>query len=278
MKTDSLFYRLFQTFPSIFFELINRPPEEANNYQFSSVEIKQTAFRIDGVFLPATGEENPIYFLEVQFQPDSEFYSRFFTEIFLYLNQTELTNNWRGVIIYPSQSIDTGETERYIELLNSGRVRRIYLNELDSTTEQSIGIETIKLVIENESSTEIKARELINQIRSEITDEATQRELLQLIETIIVYKLPSKNRQEIEAMFGLSELKQTRFYQEAFQEGLQEGLQEGRQEGRQEAEIATKLATIPRLLALGLTIEKIAQALELDIEEVRKAAQPESSN
>jgi predicted transposase/invertase (TIGR01784 family) len=270
VKTDSLFYRLFQTFPSIFFELINRPPEEANNYQFSSVEIKQTAFRIDGVFLPATGEENPIYFLEVQFQPDQKFYSRFFTEIFLYLNQTELTNNWRGVIIYPSGSIDTGETERYIELLNSGRVRRIYLNELDSTAEQSIGIETIKLVIENESSTETKARELIDQIRSEITDEATQRELLQLIETIIVYKLPSKSRQEIEAMFGLSELKQTRFYQEAFQEGLQEG--------RQEAEIATKLATIPRLLALGLTIEQIAQALELDIEEVRKAAQPESSN
>lgn len=262
MKTDSLFYRLFQTFPSIFFELINRPPEEANNYQFSSVEIKQTAFRIDGVFLPAEGEENPIYFLEVQFQPDQKFYSRFFTEIFLYLNQTELTNNWRGVIIYPSQSIDTGETERYIELLNSGRVRRIYLNQLDSTAEQTIGIQTIKLVIETESSTETKARELINQIRSEIIDETTQRELLQLIETIIVYKLPSKSRQEIEAMFGLSELKQTRVYQDAFQEG----------------EITGKLAAVRPMLALGASIEQIAEALSLDVEEVRKAAQPESSN
>ncbi|MFB2839438.1 Rpn family recombination-promoting nuclease/putative transposase, partial [Floridanema evergladense] len=110
MKTDSLFYRLFQTFPSIFFELINRPPEEANNYQFSSVEIKQTAFRIDGVFLPASGEENPIYFLEVQFQPDSEFYSRFFAEIFLYLRQNKPENDWRAVVLYPNQSTDTGDT------------------------------------------------------------------------------------------------------------------------------------------------------------------------
>ena len=70
-------------------------------------------------------------------------------------------------------------------------------------------------------------------------------------------------------MFGLSELKQTKVYQEAFQEG--------RQEGRQEGEIATKLATVPRLLALGLTVEQIAQALELDVEEVRKAAE-QSSN
>jgi predicted transposase YdaD len=53
VKTDTIFYRLFQSFPSIFFELINQPPEIANAYQFSSVEVKQLAFRIDGVFLPA---------------------------------------------------------------------------------------------------------------------------------------------------------------------------------------------------------------------------------
>jgi predicted transposase YdaD len=51
MKTDSIFYRLFQTFPGTFFELINRQPSEASAYEFASVELKQTAFRIDGVFL-----------------------------------------------------------------------------------------------------------------------------------------------------------------------------------------------------------------------------------
>ena len=266
MKTDSLFYRLFQTFPSIFFELINHPPEEANNYQFSSVEIKQTAFRIDGVFLPASGEENPIYFLEVQFQPDSEFYSRFFAEIFLYLRQNKPENDWCAVVLYPNQSTDTGDIKHYREFFTSQRVRRIYLNQLGEIAEQSIGVETIKLVISPEENAVEQARNLINKVRLEITDELTQIQVLQLIETILVYKLPNKSQEEIEAMFGLSELKQTRVYQDAFREGRQEG------------EIAGKLATVPRLLALGLTVEQIAQALELDIEEVRKAAQPESSN
>ncbi|MDF0552595.1 DUF2887 domain-containing protein [Kamptonema sp. UHCC 0994] len=52
MKTDSIFYRLFKEFPSSFFELIGRPASEANAYRFDSFEWKQTAFRIDGLFLP----------------------------------------------------------------------------------------------------------------------------------------------------------------------------------------------------------------------------------
>jgi predicted transposase YdaD len=41
MKTDSIFYRLFQEIPSIFFELIGNSPQLAELYQFSSVEIIQ---------------------------------------------------------------------------------------------------------------------------------------------------------------------------------------------------------------------------------------------
>ena len=265
MKTDTIFYRLFQSFPSIFFELINQPPEEANAYQFSSVEVKQLAFRIDGVFLPVSNAPSPpIYFVEVQFQPDKKFYSRFFTEIFLYLDKTELTNNWRGAVVYPTRSVDTGETERYIELLTSQRIRRIYLDELGSIPEPSIGIETLKLVIEPEESAGTKARKLIDQAREKIADEVAKRELLQLIETIIVYKFPQKSREEIEQMLGLSELKQTRVYQEALEEGKLEGRLEGKLEG--------KLESVPRLLALGLSVEQIAEALGLDVERVRQAA------
>jgi predicted transposase YdaD len=52
MKTDSLFYRLFHTLPHLLFELIEQPPDQATHYRFASVELKQTAFRLDGVFLP----------------------------------------------------------------------------------------------------------------------------------------------------------------------------------------------------------------------------------
>lgn len=77
-------------------------------------------------------------------------------------------------------------------------------------------------------------------------------------------------------MFGLNELKQTRFYQDVFAEGRQEGKQEGIQEGRQEGIQEAKLETIPQLLGLGLSIEQIAQALGLDEQLVRQAAQPKS--
>jgi predicted transposase/invertase (TIGR01784 family) len=61
-------------------------------------------------------------------------------------------------------------------------------------------------------------------------------------------------------MFELSELRQTRFYKDVFAEGKQEG----------------KLETIPQLLALGLSLEQIAQALGLEEQVVREAAQPKS--
>lgn len=52
MKTDSIFYRLFKERGEVFFELIERPVQEAQDYSFASYEVKQTAFRIDGFFQP----------------------------------------------------------------------------------------------------------------------------------------------------------------------------------------------------------------------------------
>ena len=68
MQTDSLFYWLFQTAPSLLFELIGTPIPASASYEFRSVEVKQTAFRLDGVFWPTTiTEAAPVYVVEVQF-------------------------------------------------------------------------------------------------------------------------------------------------------------------------------------------------------------------
>lgn len=205
------------------------------------------------MFLPTSNTASlPIYFVEVQFQPDSNFYSRLFAEIFLYLRQNKPTNDWRAVVIYPSQNVDTGNIWHYREFFASQRVRQVYLDELGSTPGQSIGIAILKLVIEPEETAGIKARELIAQTRRETTDEATLQEFIQLIETIIVYKFTQKSREEIAEMLGLSDLKQTRVYQEALEEG--------------------KLETVPFLLTLGLSVQQIAEGIGLDIEQVRQAA------
>jgi predicted transposase/invertase (TIGR01784 family) len=62
------------------------------------------------------------------------------------------------------------------------------------------------------------------------------------------------NRKEIEAMFSLSDLRETKVYQEALEEG----------------ELSAKLNSIPRLSVLGLSVEQIAQALDLEIEQVQQ--------
>jgi predicted transposase YdaD len=50
-------------------------------------------------------------------------------------------------------------------------------------------------------------------------------QVLDLMETILAYKLPSLSREEIRSMLHLADtdLKQTRFYREAFAEGEAEG-------------------------------------------------------
>ncbi|REJ39170.1 MAG: Rpn family recombination-promoting nuclease/putative transposase [Microcystis flos-aquae TF09] len=53
----------------------------------------------------------------------------------------------------------------------------------------------------------------------------------------------------------------------------QEWKEATKREGRQEGKLEGKLESIPRLLALGLSVEQIAQALDLDLEQVRRATQ-----
>jgi predicted transposase YdaD len=52
MRTDTIFYQLFQTFDTLLFELIGEPVENAVGYKFESVEVKEKAFRFDGIFYP----------------------------------------------------------------------------------------------------------------------------------------------------------------------------------------------------------------------------------
>ena len=68
MKTDSLFFQIFQTSPGLLFEILGEDSALGEGYKFRSEEVKQTAFRVDGVFLPTVNEANQTHiFVEVQF-------------------------------------------------------------------------------------------------------------------------------------------------------------------------------------------------------------------
>ncbi|MEQ9548044.1 MAG: Rpn family recombination-promoting nuclease/putative transposase, partial [Coleofasciculus sp. G3-WIS-01] len=170
MKTDTIFYSLFKEFPSIFFELINQSPEQAASYEFTSREIKQLSFRLDGLFLPKNETlDQPFYVVEVQFQRDENFYYRLFTELFIFLNQYKPTYPWRVVVIYPSRRIEREQPLQFKELFS--RVTRIYLDELGDEASASVGVNIVKLVIEREQTAPEQARRLIEQAQVQITDE-----------------------------------------------------------------------------------------------------------
>ena len=86
-----------------------------------------------------------------------------------------------------------------------------------------MGVGVIKLVVESEQKAVPQAKALIEQTRNQLSDSQLQQQLIDLVERIVVYKFPQKSREEIEAMFELSDLKQTRVYQEALAEGETKG-------------------------------------------------------
>ncbi|NER38452.1 MAG: Rpn family recombination-promoting nuclease/putative transposase [Oscillatoria sp. SIO1A7] len=264
MRTDTIFYQVFQIFPGLLFELLNESPSLGARYQFSSREVKELARRFDGVFVPIGkgASKLPIYFVEVQFKAKADFYWRLFTEIFLYLGQYQPKNNWVAIAIFAKRSMDPGVPEQYQWLSGSPPLYKIYLDELKDPKKPSLGLDMVKLVVEDEETASFQAGKLIQKARSELSDESLKQKVVELIETIMVYKLPTLSRKEIEAMFGLEDLKKTRYFQEVAEEAKLEG----------------KLESLPGLLAIGLSAEQIAGALGLDVELVMQAAREQSSN
>lgn len=259
MQSDSLFYELFQTSPHIFFELIGTPTPQSGLYNMVSQEVKQTRFQIDGILLPHHRRADlPIYFLEVMgYRPKQgkHFYQEFITEIHLYLNDYDPINDWRAAIIYTQRSFDPGFPPQLSEYAMGDRIQRLYLDRPPkSMKSKSLEVSAIQLMgIKKEKATD-QARQLIDRARTEVTDAMVLKRVLELIQTIFIYKFPNLTRSEIETMLGLSELKQTRVYQEA-QEEKQDQLLE---------------MTVPLLLEKGMTVEEIAQHYKLSIKTIQR--------
>jgi predicted transposase YdaD len=134
-------------------------------------------------------------------------------------------------------------------------LRRLHLDLLPKGMEgRSLEVNAIQLMGAKQKEVVSPAQQLIERTRAESTDAATQQNILELIQTICVYKFPELTRQEIEKMLNLDALKETRVYQEAKEEGQQ----------------SEKRATIERLLALPLGVEQIVQAVALPIEDVAR--------
>jgi predicted transposase YdaD len=222
LKTDSLFYEIFQSSPRAFFELIGEPAAPAEGYQFVSQEVKQTSFRVDGILTPPVeATDLPIYFVEVMGYRDrkGDLYPGLFSEIFLYLNDYRPVNDWRAVVIFTRRSLDPDLTLHYRDFDNGVRLQRIYLDELpEALSERSLELGILYLIGLRPEAVPQRARRLVEQATQELSDVADQQRILELVERVCIYKFPELTELEVFAMLGLDDLKHTRVYQDGMQE------------------------------------------------------------
>lgn len=228
MKTDSLFYRIFQTLPEIFFTLTGYD-YSPQDYAFQAIEIKQTTFRLDGVFKPVDTNSNlPTIFVEVQFQPDDKFYSRFFSEIFLYLHQYPQNNPCKAVVIYPERKTEVDNIHKFQGLIDIANIDRIYLQESVNQTSQNWHLRLLELIITDVNTAPLLAKQLLTTLT---VQNQSEHPLFDLIETIITYKFPHLTRDEVKQMLHIPDIhldiKQTQFYKDIYTEIYSEGEQKG---------------------------------------------------
>ena len=227
MKTDHLLYKLFKACPDLPFKLADWPVPAAGAYTLRAEEVKETRFQLDGVLVPTADDPTlPLGFLEAQFQPDSNFYGRWFTEIFIYLYRQPLQRPWRAIVIFPDRATDKGPSVSFAVLLQLPWVRRVYLEDLADTPTTHWGLQLLQLIIAPVPDV-IPRAQATQRACALPPDDPQTPVFLDLLETILVYKLPQLSREEIQAMLHLPDvdLKQTRFYQDVFAEGQEEGRQ-----------------------------------------------------
>jgi predicted transposase/invertase (TIGR01784 family) len=217
MRRDTLFYRIFQEFPGLLFELTGDPPENVAGYRFSSVEVKEPTFRIDGVFEPpvldGTGK---LYLAEVQMQPDPRLYERAFSELFaLFYRSRELYNDWGLVMIYLSRSMEQKITYPYRALLESDQVQIIYLDELGNIRDLPLTTSLAVLPTVPPKKAPEEARDILARAR----EQPQQYEvILDLVTRVMSYMFIDQSPQEIDKMLDIK-FEETRVYKDTYAKG-----------------------------------------------------------
>lgn len=213
MKQDTIFYQLFVRSPALLFELLPDPPPNAGQYRFEAIEVKQVGYRMDGVFLPPAPTSD-IFFCEVQQKIDEFLYERMMAEISIYAHHKRNTfKNWQAVVIYPRRKIEQKCCDLVAEFLESGRITRVYLDELGDIAALPWGLGLMVLTMRPKKKVVEEAKAMLS--RSETA--SVKSAILELVSTIMIHKFNTLSRAEVNKMLGI-QLQETRVYQEAQEE------------------------------------------------------------
>jgi predicted transposase YdaD len=98
---------------------------------------------------------------------------------------------------------------------------------LEVTEKSSIELNIISLIVGKDSEAIPKAQKTVAKSREIIDNSNDQEKILQLIQTVLLYKLKNFTRESIEKMFTLDDLRKTRYFQDVAKESKQEGIRKG---------------------------------------------------
>ncbi len=228
MRTDPLFYELFQVCPQIFFEIVQVTP--LCPYRFESITVKATEKRIDGVLEP-TIQGLPIYFAEVQAFPDTEIYWRVLRECSTYFEQRPKLKDteWYAFVIWLDEDDDKGfKNSTIYDEQKIQRIRSAHLLDiLRKLPNHSLALTVLRpLIVDNEQEIRQNISNWVEQIHqmADLSAEVEQR-LLMVMTQFIEEKFKTLNYEELCKMLKLTPFEETTTFVETYQRKLQKDLQ-----------------------------------------------------
>jgi predicted transposase YdaD len=223
MKTDTLFYELFQAAPQTFFELLQISPPCP--YRFESLTVKTSEKRIDGVLEPSKEGER-IYFVEVQATPDEVIYWRTMREVSTFFEQRPnwSQNDWQAIVLWLNAGDDPGfGTLMPLTQGETPRLRAVdLLILLKRVDESSLVLNVLRpLTVENEAEVRQNVTVWIRNIHNAPgIDPVLEERLIAVLTQLIEQKFRTLTYKELSKMIRLTPLAETESVKEVIKDEL----------------------------------------------------------
>ncbi|MEZ4728754.1 MAG: DUF2887 domain-containing protein [Caldilineaceae bacterium] len=221
MKTDPLFYELFQAPPQTFFELVQITP--ACPYRFESITVKMSEKRIDGVLEPLDATQ-PYYFLEVQAFPDDVIYWRATREVATFFEQRPHLKDtrWQVIVLWVNITDDPGFGALRL-LARKPKPNLLSLDLIDllkKLPETSLALNVLRpLLAEDEREVRENVVQWVENIRHATDADANLEErLISVFSQLIEQKFKTLNYKKLSQMLRLTPLRETTSGQELLKE------------------------------------------------------------
>lgn len=212
MKTDALFYELFQAAPQTFFELLQITP--ACPYRFESITVKTAEKRIDGVLAPLA-ENQPIYFLEVQAFPDDVIYWRVMREVATYFEQrpAQKETAWQAIVLWlnPEDNPGLGTLQPLARKPHQRLIAVDLLKLLKKLDERALVLNVLRPLLAK-SAREVRQHvvQWVENIRQTPNlDRQTEERLVAILSQLIEQKFRTLSYKELAKMLRLTPLEET---------------------------------------------------------------------